>query len=527
MVVPVSVGDVLADKYEVERVLGEGGMGVVVAARHLLLGERVAIKFLQPQARERADLVARFLREGQVAARIRSEHVTRVYDVGTLARGEPYLVMEYLEGTDLKAVLRARGPLPIALACDYLLQACDALAEAHALGIIHRDLKPGNLFLTQRADGSPLIKVIDFGISKMALAAEANAPKANDMTESSTMLGSPFYMAPEQMVSSKSVDARADVWSMGAMLYQLLTGAVPFRGESPMAIYDSILEGPPRLAGQRSDVPERLDWVIQRCLQKSPADRFGNIAELAAELAQFAPPHAQHLAERAARVLQVRLGASVEAGRAPPGRSPSTSPGPPGATPLSSDSGAKGVPAGSAWDGAPTALLVDGGVTDRSWGGTRASLGQGGGARTLGIAAAIAAALVGAAGLAWLVWFALRAPASAVAPIAASAPSLAPEAPSLAPGAPSLAPEAPARDAADPAAAGKVAELHDGGPAPPPEAPVPGLATARPAASGSGAPRPAASGSAAPRPTASSKGSRPSPPVRPTSTPQDFFSDPR
>ncbi|WP_437521012.1 protein kinase [Sorangium sp. So ce726] len=515
MVVPVSVGDVLAEKYEVERVLGEGGMGVVVAARHLLLGERVAIKFLRPQARERADLVARFLREGQVAARIRSEHVTRVYDVGTLARGEPYLVMEYLEGTDLKAVLRERGPLPVALACDYLLQACDALAEAHALGIIHRDLKPGNLFLTQRADGSPLIKVIDFGISKMALAAEATAPKANDMTESSAMLGSPFYMAPEQMVSSKSVDARADVWSMGAMLYQLLTGAVPFRGDSAMAIYDRILEGPPRLGAQRSDVPERLDWVVQRCLQKSPADRFGNIAELAAELAQFAPPHAQHLADRAARVLQIRLDASAEAGRAPgpPRRSNSTSPGPAGAKPSSSDSDGKGVAAGSAWAGAPTALLSDGAATDRSWGGTRASSGQGGGARTLGIAAALAAALVGAAGLAWLVWFALRAPASDVAPLAASAPSEAP-----------LAPEAPSRDAAVPAAdlaAGKEAELLDGGPAPPPEAPVSEVATARPAASGS----------AAPRPSASSKGARPSvrtPPPRPTSTaPQDFFSDPR
>jgi serine/threonine-protein kinase len=516
MVVPVSVGDVLAEKYEVERVLGEGGMGVVVAARHLLLGERVAIKFLLPQARGRADLVARFLREGQVAARIRSEHVTRVYDVGTLARGEPYLVMEYLEGTDLKAVLRDRGPLPVALACDYLLQACDALAEAHALGIIHRDLKPANLFLTQRADGSPLIKVIDFGISKMALAAEATAPKAHDMTESSAMLGSPFYMAPEQMVSSKSVDARADVWSMGAMLYQLLTGAVPFRGDSPMAIYDRILEGPPRLDAQRSDAPERLGWVVQRCLQKSPADRFGNIAELAAELAQFAPPHARHLADRAARVLQIRLDASAEAGRAPgqPRRSSSTSPGPAVGTPSSSDPDGKGVAAGSAWDGAPTALLADGAATDRSWGGTRASSRQGGGARTLGIAAALAAALVGAAGLAWLVWFALRAPASGGAPLAASAPSEAP-----------LAPEAPSRDAAVPAAdlaAGKAAELLDGGPAPPPEAPVSEVATARPTASGS----------AAPRPPGSSKGARPSgrtqPPTRPTSTaPQDFFSDPR
>ncbi|WP_437826780.1 protein kinase domain-containing protein [Sorangium sp. So ce1153] len=522
MVVPVSVGDVLAEKYEVERVLGEGGMGVVVAARHLLLGERVAIKFLLPQARERADLVARFLREGQAAARIRSEHVTRVYDVGTLARGEPYLVMEYLEGTDLKALLRNRGPLPVELACDYLLQACEALAEAHALGIIHRDLKPGNLFLSQRADGSPLIKVIDFGISKMALAAEPAARKERDMTESSAMLGSPLYMAPEQMVSSKSVDARADVWSMGAILYQLLTGATPFHGDSVMEIYDRILEGPPRASALRVDVPERLEWVVQRCLQKTPADRFGNIAELAAELAQFAPPHAQHLAERAARVLRVRPGSLAEGGGelASPRRPLSTSPGPPGATPASGgNSSARGA-AAATW-GAPTEVLTDGAATDRSWGGTRASSGQRrAGARALGIVAAIAAALLGAAGLAW---FALRRPAPDAASGDAAAPSSSLE---TAPrGEPSpeedhtagKLPERPGDDAAPQASASATVQ---------PAA----SATVQPAASATV--QPAASGPAAPRPAPSVRGTRPpgrpSPPPRPTSTaPQDFFSDPR
>ncbi|XXY51559.1 protein kinase [Sorangium sp. So ce269] len=527
MVVPVNVGDVLAEKYEVERVLGEGGMGVVVAARHLLLGERVAIKFLLPQARERADLVARFLREGQAAARIRSEHVTRVYDVGTLARGEPYLVMEYLEGTDLKALLRSRGPLPVELACDYLLQACEALAEAHALGIIHRDLKPGNLFLSQRADGSPLIKVIDFGISKMALAAEPAAQKERDMTESSAMLGSPLYMAPEQMVSSKSVDARADVWSMGAILYQLLTGATPFRGDSVMEIYDRILEGPPRVSALRADVPPRLEWVVQRCLQKTPADRFANIAELAAELAQFAPPHAQHLAERAARVLRVRPGSVAEGGElASPRRPLSTAPGPPSATPASGgNSSARGVAAAAMW-GASTEVLADGAATDRSWGGTRASSGQRrAGARALGIVAAIAAALLGAAGLAW---FALR----ASAPDAASGDSAAPSLETASRGEPS-----PEEDHT----AGKLPELSDGGAAPQASESATvqpaASATVQPAASAMVQPaasatvQPAASGSAAPRPAASVRGTRPpgrpSPP-RPTPTaPQDFFSDPR
>ncbi|WP_437806742.1 protein kinase domain-containing protein [Sorangium sp. So ce1078] len=513
MVVPVNVGDVLAEKYEVERVLGEGGMGVVVAARHLLLGERVAIKFLLPQARERADLVARFLREGQAAARIRSEHVTRVYDVGTLARGEPYLVMEYLEGIDLKALLRERGPLPVELACDYLLQACEALAEAHALGIVHRDLKPGNLFLSQRADGSPLIKVIDFGISKMALAAETIAPEMRDMTQTATMLGSPLYMAPEQMLSTKTVDARADVWSMGAILYQLLTGAMPFRGESVMEIYDRILEGPPRLHGLRADVPDRLEWVVQRCLQRHPAERFGNIAELAAELARFAPPHAQHLAERAARVLRVRLDAIVDADAegarelAPPRRPLSAAPGPTSAPPPSgSSSGGRAAPAASAWSGAPTALVADGAATHRSWSGTRASTSLGRtGARTFGIAAGLAAALLVGAGFGWV--------------------ALRPPAPGAELGAP-LSPETPRHDEPTPVtlpepAAGKLPELLDGGPAPEPDAP--GASGALPPASEPTA-RPASEPTPAVRPPARS--TQP-PPRRPPPPQQDLFSDPR
>ncbi|WP_437874598.1 protein kinase domain-containing protein [Sorangium sp. So ce513] len=554
MVVPVNVGDVLADKYEVERVLGEGGMGVVVAARHLLLGERVAIKFLLPKARERADLVARFLREGQAAARIRSEHVTRVYDVGTLARGEPYLVMEYLEGTDLKALLHDRGPLPVELACDYLLQACEALAEAHALGIVHRDLKPGNLFLSRRADGSPLLKVIDFGISKMALAAEPAAPMEHDMTASSAMLGSPLYMAPEQMLSSKNVDARADVWSMGAILFQLLTGAIPFRGDSVMEIYDRILEGPPRLGALRADVPERIDWVVQRCLQKSPADRFGSIAELAAELAPFAPPHAQHLAERAARVLQVRRDSMVEGAAAggrslPPPRRPLSTAPPSGTPQPGGKPSVPSVPAGSAW-GAPTAMLADGAATDRSWGGTRASSGRSG-ARAAGVAAGVAAALLGAAGLAWL---AIRPPASDAAPSASGAALSAPDAP----------PRADPPPAVDPAA-GAGPALLDGGPAPQAGASAtvtaaagatatPAGASATPAAgatapqagasataaAGATAPQagasataqPRAGGGAAPQPTASVKGTRPSgrpsPSPRPTGPrPDELFSDPR
>ncbi|WP_437476752.1 serine/threonine-protein kinase [Sorangium sp. So ce1014] len=509
MVAPVIQGDVLAGKYEVERVLGEGGMGVVVAARHLLLGERVAIKFLLPQTLSRPELVARFLREAQAAARIRSEHVTRVYDVGKLAGGEPYLVMEYLEGTDLKALLRDRGPLPVELACDYLLQACEALAEAHALGIIHRDLKPDNLFLSQRADGSPLIKVIDFGISKMALAAGMTAPEVSDMTQTSTMLGSPLYMAPEQMVSSKTVDARADVWSMGAILHQLLTGALPFRGESVMEIYDRILEGPPRLRGLRADVPERLEWAVHRCLQRNPAERFGNIAELAAELAHFAPPHAQHLAERAARVLRIRLDAIVEgrSGLASPRRPLSTAPGPASAPPQpGGSSGGPGVAAISAWSGAPAALVADGAAPDRSWSGAGASASLGRtGARAFGIAAGLAAALLVGAGFGWV---ALRSPA----PGTELGASLSPETPPHGEAAPVALPGP---------AAGKLPELLDGGPAPEPGAL--GASRALPPASEPTAP-PASAPAPVVRPPV-----RPAQPLprRPPPPPQDLFSDPR
>src|SRR4051812_25861934 len=190
MASPVNVGDILAGKYEVERILGAGGMGVVVAAKHLQLGERVAIKFLLPSSLAREEVVSRFLREGRAAARLRSEHAARVFDVGTLEGGVPYLVMEYLDGKDLGVIFRSQGKMPIETAIEYVLQACEALAEAHSLGIVHRDLKPANLFLTTRPDGSPQIKVIDFGISKMV-----EEGTDGDVTATAVMMGSPLYMS--------------------------------------------------------------------------------------------------------------------------------------------------------------------------------------------------------------------------------------------------------------------------------------------------------------------------------------------
>jgi eukaryotic-like serine/threonine-protein kinase len=299
----VKVGDTIADKYRIERVLGRGGMGVVVAARHMGLGERVAIKFLLPHVLERKEIVARFLREGRAAAGIRSEHVARVFDVGTLPDGAPYLVMEYLEGQDLGAVVREKGQLPIAEAVAHVLQASEALAEAHAAGTIHRDLKPANLFLTRRADRSATIKLIDFGISK--LATDKNDPASSGgMTGTAVSMGSPHYMAPEQMVSARDVTARADIWSLGAILYCLLTGKPPFPASSVLAVHELILLGSPKLRDGRPDAPEGLDRIVARCLQRNPDKRFPDLGAFAAALAEFAPPALRFYAERIERVIR-------------------------------------------------------------------------------------------------------------------------------------------------------------------------------------------------------------------------------
>src|SRR4051794_37656982 len=205
MSAPVKEGELLAGKYRVDKVLGVGGMGVVVAAHHIQLDDRVAIKFLLPETLGNGDAVMRFAREARAAVKIKSEHVARVTDVGTLENGAPYMVMEYLEGGDLAAWLQDRGRLPVELAVDLLLQACEAIAEAHAIGIVHRDLKPANLFVARLPGGVQSVKVLDFGISKMTgFSASGGESSA---TKTSALLGSPLYMSPEQMRSSKDVDA--------------------------------------------------------------------------------------------------------------------------------------------------------------------------------------------------------------------------------------------------------------------------------------------------------------------------------
>jgi eukaryotic-like serine/threonine-protein kinase len=312
---PVQPGEIIARKYQVESILGSGGVGVVVAARHVQLGERVALKFLHPEAASSTTDMARFLREARAAVRLKNEHAARVIDVGTLENGCPFIVMEFLTGTDLGVLLDQVESVPPMEAADYVLQACEAVAEAHALGIVHRDLKPSNLFLTERADGSPLIKVLDFGIAKATIEAELGAGDL-ELTKTRTVLGSPMYMSPEQVRSSKSVDQRSDIWSLGIVLYELLSGTVPFDGDTATGVVAAVLsDPPPPLLARKPDLPHGLVYAVERCLQKQREHRFQNVAELAEALLPFAPEHSRLSVSRIAGTLGIKARATSSLAR--------------------------------------------------------------------------------------------------------------------------------------------------------------------------------------------------------------------
>jgi serine/threonine-protein kinase len=308
----INAGDVIAGKYRVERVLGEGGMGFVVAATHLTLETPVAIKFIRDGVLGTREASVRFLREAKAAVQLKNPHVAQVYDVGTLESGEPFMVMEYLEGCDLSDLFKQRGALPPAEVCEYVVQACDALGEAHALGIVHRDVKLGNLFLTRGAAGVPIVKVLDFGLSK----ASPFGGGETGVTMSAAVLGSPRFMSPEQLQDPRTVDGRTDIWSLGIILYTLLAGRPAFDAETVGKLFAKVMGENPR---PLEELAPRLDpgliAVVNACLQKSPDARISNVADLASALSPYCmnPGRAQATAGRLAAVLAASRDANVVA----------------------------------------------------------------------------------------------------------------------------------------------------------------------------------------------------------------------
>ncbi|WP_437638137.1 serine/threonine-protein kinase [Sorangium sp. So ce854] len=550
---PVAVGDVLAGKYRVEQIVGAGAMGMIVAAWHLELDQRVAMKFLHSTGGDgnvAGDPAERFRREARALARIKSEHVARVLDVGSLQPGMPYMVMEFLEGNNLADEIRARGPMPVVESVAYALQAIEAMAEAHAAGIVHRDLKPANLFLARRPDGERIIKVLDFGISKSLLGISRDELS---LTKTAALLGSPLYMSPEQVRSAREVDARTDIWALGVILYEMLTGRTPYTGDSVPQLFSSLLyETPFNVAQLRADVPHDLDAAVMHCLAKERDQRWRNVGDLATALVAFGPPAAHVHAERARRVLglpdaagvppisrpslpsggALAAGARVSAPYLPtPGGAQSAGAGlpvPPGGTPGGvRDSGARL----SAPHGAPhPASGAETGPTVNSWSQTGNVPRAGRKGAIIG-AVVVGGAVVAALSLAAVI-FLRSGPEPGAAQPAASAAAAAPSASAeqgeqreAAPvrGTPA-APGATAGAAAPPAEPSAAATAAAPGAAATPAAPgaaaTPAAAgaAATPAAPGAAA-TPAASGAAAPSAASSAAATPPAAPQRPASQP--------
>ena len=309
--VRLAKGTVLDHRFVVERVLGQGGMGIVVAARHQALRKTVAIKMMRPEYSVSPELAQRFLREARAAARLRSEHAIRVTDVDVFASGVPYFIMEYWSGLDLAKYLEQHGPLPVELVIELVLQALEAVAEGHRAGIVHRDLKPSNLLLTTRDDGSESIKVLDFGFSKCG-----DASGGGKLTEAGSLHGSSPYFAPEQVRDGAVVDGRADIWSIAIVAYELLLGKPPFEGHSPQALAAAICGRDP--SPLPASMPPSLSRVLSKCLDKRADGRFQNVGELALALAPLTQsPGARASVERIGRLRSLEARAD-RTPRAPP-----------------------------------------------------------------------------------------------------------------------------------------------------------------------------------------------------------------
>ncbi|MBX3202016.1 MAG: serine/threonine protein kinase, partial [Labilithrix sp.] len=308
------IGEIVAGRYRIERVVGAGGMAHVLAARHVELGHAVALKVLDPTFGTDAGARERFAREARAMAALSSRHAVRVHDVGALATGLPFMVMELLEGSDLGEVLDERGPLAFDEACAYVEQACDAVEEAHEAGLVHRDLKPRNLFLARVPDGPPIVRVLDFGIARAI-----GGPMGNlqTLTRVGDVVGTLSYMAPEQIKSSRSVDRRADVWALGACLYRFVSGKRPFVARSEPALIEAILGGVPTpITEHRPDVPTVLVSVILRCLRKAPEERFPTARSLKSALAEARAIMAVELLREATEPARAELTRPLPSARA-------------------------------------------------------------------------------------------------------------------------------------------------------------------------------------------------------------------
>ncbi len=278
-------GKIIAGRYRVERLLGQGGMGSVWAGRHLTLNQLVAVKFIHPRLASSVEALRRFDTEAKAAARLKTRHAVTVHDHGITADGEPYIVMEYLEGESLEHRLRTRGALPFAEVVSVIGQAARALSAAHEQGIIHRDLKPDNVFLAQEREAPEfgyVVKVVDFGIAKLIADEAAQGASA---TQAGVVLGTPHYMSPEALTASAPVGPAADVWSLGACAFAAACGRVPFEGDAigdvVLKVCASPLPVPSRL---RPELPKAFDAWFARACARSIAQRFATVAEAEAAL---------------------------------------------------------------------------------------------------------------------------------------------------------------------------------------------------------------------------------------------------
>jgi serine/threonine-protein kinase len=280
---PIRAGSVVGGRWSVVRLLGAGGAGAVFEA-HDDGGRRVALKVLHPMLRKSEAVVERFAREARVLMRLTSPHIGKLVDVGNLDTSQdalPYLALEYLEGTDLEAIIETNGRVPYRDAFSWCADACDGLAEAHGLGIIHRDLKPSNVFLAKRgANAAPTVKVIDFGIA----AWDASGDRDPKITSAGAVIGSPAYMSPEQMLTPSDVDARSDVWSMGAVLYELVTGHRPFGGDGDLQLFANVMTKSPTPVADHLPVPLAAEAILMKCLSREREDRFDSMTTLASAL---------------------------------------------------------------------------------------------------------------------------------------------------------------------------------------------------------------------------------------------------